>query len=303
MIREIIHIDEEKCNGCGLCIPNCPEGALQVIDGKARLLSDLFCDGLGACIGYCPEGAITVEKREAEPYDERKVMQNIVRQGEATIAAHLRHLEEHGETELADEARAFLEEQGMAVPAATEDHKASAESDARPVEISFGCPGSRFRALRSAETANKTGPEDEADSLRDAPVVRSELTQWPVQLHLIPAGAPWLKDRDFVLCADCVGYAVGDFHNRYLKGKALAIACPKLDSGLDVYLQKLTAIIENTGVRSIEVLMMQVPCCGGLLKLVQQAAAEANAAAKKRIPIRYRVISIEGEVLESVDLQ
>ena len=172
MIREIIHIDEEKCNGCGLCIPNCPEGALQVIDGKARLVSDLFCDGLGACIGYCPEGAITVEKREAEPYDERRVMQNVVRQGEATIAAHLRHLEEHGETGLADEARAFLEEQGVAVPAGAAVHDVDTRHDAaadraaengtgeHPPHTAFGCPGSRFRALRSTETADKTGFED-----------------------------------------------------------------------------------------------------------------------------------------------
>jgi ferredoxin len=283
MIREIITIDEEKCTGCGLCIPNCPEGALQVIDGKARLISDLFCDGLGACIGHCPEGAITVEKREAEPYDERRVMANIVKQGEGTIAAHLNHLEEHGETELLATARAYLEKKGIA-------HAAAAEADAPAEPEHTGCPGSRFREIpRTAAGGNGD---------QDGPARPSELSQWPVQLHLIPAAAPWLKGRDLLLCADCVGYAVGDFHRQHLRGKALTIACPKLDSGQDVYLEKLTSIIDNSGVKSIEVLIMQVPCCRGLLQLVQQAAA----AAENSVPIRYSVISIEGEVLQTADV-
>ncbi len=281
MVREIITIDEEKCNGCGLCIPNCPEGALQVIDGKARLVNDLFCDGLGACIGHCPEGAITVEKREAEPYDERRVMANIVTQGENTILAHLKHLEAHGEMELLATAKEFLEEEGIVLGAPA------------PVKGGHaGCPGSRFREIpREAQNAGDDGDQD-------SPARPSELSQWPVQLHLIPAGAPWLKDKDLLISADCVGYAVGDFHRKHLKGKTLAIACPKLDSGQDVYLEKLTNIIENGGVKSIEVLIMQVPCCGGLLRLVQQAAAGAG----RKVPTRYSIVSIEGEILETVDL-
>jgi ferredoxin len=281
MVREIINIDEEKCNGCGLCIPNCPEGALQVIDGKARLVSDLFCDGLGACIGHCPEGAIVVEKREAEPYDERKVMANIVTQGEATIRAHLEHLEEHGENELLAIAKAFLEENGISVGAAP-----SAAASAA-IHAHAGCPGSRSREI------------ERDDNESTGPARPSELTQWPIQLHLVPTGAPWLKDRDLLVSADCVAYALGDFHKEHLKGKALAIACPKLDSGQDIYLEKLTAIIENSGVKSVEVLIMQVPCCRGLLHLVQQAAAGAT----REIPITYSIVGIEGEILETVELE
>lgn len=279
MIREIINIDEEKCNGCGLCIPNCPEGALQVIDGKARLISDLFCDGLGACIGHCPEGAIEVEKREAEPYDERRVMANIITHGENTIAAHLKHLESHGETELLATARAVLKEEGIVL------------DEPAPVETGHaGCPGSLSREIRLDEQ-----PADANGNDQPRP---SELTQWPVQLHLIPASAPWLRERDLLISADCVAYTVGDFHKQHLKGKALTIACPKLDSGQDVYQEKLTSIIENSGVKSLEVLIMQVPCCGGLLRLVQQAAANAQ----REVPIKYSVVSIEGEILETADL-
>lgn len=278
MVREIINIDEEKCNGCGLCIPNCPEGALQVIDGKARLISDLFCDGLGACIGHCPEGAIVVEKREAEPYDERRVMANIITHGENTIAAHLKHLEEHGETDLLATAEAVLEEEGIVLQVG--EPEACGQG---------GCPGSRFLEIqREASEAGSNGDQD-------GPARPSELTQWPVQLHLVPAGAPWLKDRDLLISADCVAYTVGDFHKQHLKGKALAIACPKLDSGQDVYLEKLTSIIDNSGVNSIEVLIMQVPCCGGLLRLVQQAAV----GAEREVPIRYSVVSVEGKILET----
>ncbi len=278
MIREIITIDEDKCNGCGLCIPNCPEGALQIIDGKARLVSDLFCDGLGACLGHCPEGAIEVVKREAEPYDERRVMANVVKQGENTIKAHLKHLEDHGEKEFLSIAKAYLEEHGI-----LSDEKKPEPAPA----VHAGCPGSRFQEIEREESVDTSGASRP-----------SELKQWPVQLHLVPASAPWFEGKDLLLTADCAGYALGDFHRDHLKGKALAIACPKLDSGQDVYLEKLTAIIENGGLNSVEVLMMQVPCCRGLLNLVQQAAERANTT----IPIRYSVVSIEGEILQTAEL-
>ncbi len=277
MIREIITIDESKCNGCGQCIPNCPEGALQIIDGKARLISDLSCDGLGACIGHCPEGAMEVEKREAEAYDERKVMANIITHGENTIKAHLKHLEDHGETDLLAIAKLVLSEQGIEI---TEDVPSP--------EIHGGCPGSRFREV---DNSQKESAEDGASR-------PSELGQWPVQLHLIPPTAPAFRGKDLLLSADCVGYAVGDFHRDHLKGKALAIACPKLDSGQDVYLEKLVTMIEKAGLNSIEVLMMQVPCCRGLLAIVQQAAERAS----NKIPIRYSIVSVEGEILQTADV-
>lgn len=290
MKRKIIHIDAELCNGCGNCIPNCPEGALQMIDGKARLVSDLFCDGLGACIGECPVGAITVEEREAAPYDERKVMENIVLAGDNTIRAHLRHLEAHGETGFLREARAYLRERGIRV----EEQAPAAEAPA----AACGCPGSHARELRSrTHELPHEHPRESVDGA-GGPAAFSELAHWPVQLHLIPPGGPAFRQADVLLCADCVAYAVGDFHRRFLAGRSLAIACPKLDAHQDVYLDKLTALIDFSGIRSLKVLTMEVPCCRGLLQL----AAQAAGAAKRKIPVRWVEVSVQGEVLREQEL-
>lgn len=193
MLRKIIQIDEEKCNGCGKCIPNCQEGALRIIDGKARLISDQFCDGLGACLGYCPEGAIEIIEREAEPL-----------------------------------------------------------------------------------------------------TVFSELKQWPVQLHLLNPQASYFRNADVILAADCVAFAMGNFHAHYLKGKSLAIACPKLDSNKESYVEKLGSMIAESKINSLTVIMMEVPCCGGLLQLAKMSRDKA----KRNIPIKKVFISVQGEVLE-----
>lgn len=273
MKRNIIQIDEEKCTGCGQCIPNCPEGALEVIDGKVRLVSDLFCDGLGACLGHCPEGAITVVERESEPYDERKVMENIVKQGENVIKAHLEHLEGHGEEGLLREALEFLKERGIRV------------DTNKPKEFS-GCPGSRSLSFG--------GQREGAAEAAEAAEARSELTHWPVQLHLVSPMAPHYKGKDVVLSADCVSYALGDFHSRYLKGKSLAIACPKLDEGQEVYLEKLVALMDGAGINTLSVLTMEVPCCRGLLNL----AREAQQRAERKVPVKSVVVSVDGKVIE-----
>lgn len=272
MKREIITIDEEKCTGCELCIPNCPEGAIQIIDGKARLISDLFCDGLGACIGHCPEGAITIEKREAEPYDEKKVMENIIKQGENVIRAHLKHLKDHGEQQYLDEAIEVLKEKNVEVPPVESEQ-----------QIHSGCPGAKAMTFSAAGESVETVGEER----------RSELTHWPVQLHLIPPMAPHFQGRDILLSADCVAYSVGDFHRDFLKGKAVTIACPKLDDGQDVYLDKLVALIDTSKINTLTVMTMEVPCCGGLVNLARQAAADAS----RKIPIKSIVISIQGEIL------
>jgi ferredoxin len=285
MKRKIIHIDAELCNGCGNCIPNCPEGALQMIDGKARLVSDLFCDGLGACIGECPLGAITIEEREAAPYDERQVMENIVKAGDNTIRAHLRHLESHGEAGFLQEARAYLRERGIAV---------AEEQPAEPAAC--GCAGSQPRELR--KPAHGQAGHDHGQGGPERAPVGSELAHWPVQLHLIPPNGPAFRQADVLLAADCVAYAFGDFHRRFLAGRSLAIACPKLDGNQDVYLDKLTALIDFAGIRSLTVLTMEVPCCRGLLQLAGQAAA----AAKRRIPIKWLEISVQGEILREQEL-
>ena len=294
MKRKIIHIDAELCNGCGNCIPNCPEGALQMIDGKARLISDLFCDGLGACIGECPVGAIKIEEREAEAYSERKVMENIVKAGDNTIRAHLHHLREHGETGFLEEARAYLRERGIAVEEKTPVAQAAA----------CGCPGSQARDLRKAVHAHAGEPTGHGQTGRmpaaaAAAPVGSELAHWPVQLHLIPPNGPAFREADVLLSADCVAYAYGDFHRRFLAGRSLAIACPKLDGQQDVYLDKLTALIDFAGIRSLTVLTMEVPCCRRLLQLARQAAA----GAKRKIPMQWVEMSVQGEVLQEQALE
>jgi Pyruvate/2-oxoacid:ferredoxin oxidoreductase delta subunit len=298
MKRKIIHIDAELCNGCGNCIPNCPEGALQMIDGKARLVSDLFCDGLGACIGECPLGAIAIEEREAAPYNERQVMENIVKAGDNTIRAHLQHLASHGETGYLEEARAYLREQGIAV---------AEQAPAEQAELPRGCPGSQARELRPHGHAHEHEPARErahghahehAHAHEGAAPLASELAHWPVQLHLIPPNGPAFRQADVLLSADCVAYAFGDFHRRFLAGRSLAIACPKLDGQQDVYLDKLTALIDFAGIRSLTVLTMEVPCCRGLLQLALQAAG----AAKRKIPVKWLEISVQGEILREQEL-
>lgn len=272
--RKIITIDQKKCNGCGECIPNCPEGAIQLIDGKARLISDIFCDGLGACLGHCPQGAISVEEREAEPYDERRVMKNIVKQGKNTIIAHLQHLKEHGETDYLNEALDYLQEHDIEV-----EFNTKTETDTFQPQ---GCPGSQSITIKQEDTS-RHNPQFQP----------SELRQWPVQMHLISPDANYFKQSDLLLAADCVAVSIGDFHQRFLSGKTLAIACPKLDSNKDVYLQKLIKLIDEAKINTITVVTMQVPCCTGLLLLAKKAVEGAT----RKIPVKHIMVSIKGEIL------
>jgi len=275
--RKIIKIDEEKCNGCGACIPNCPEGALQVIDGKARLISDIFCDGLGACVGECPQGAMSTEEREAEPYDEKKTMENIVKCGENTIIAHLNHLKGHGETGYLNEALEFLEEKGIEVDL---DKKTCDEESKLPC----GCPGSKVMDFS----------EEKGSGVDESGTRVSQLRQWPVQLFLVPPNAPYFQGKDIILVADCVGYALGDFHKDYLKDKSIAIACPKLDSNIDMYVEKLTSLIDDAKINTLTVMTMEVPCCSGLLSIAKKAVDNAS----RKIPVKSIVVGIKGEILK-----
>ena len=264
--REIIKINKEKCDGCGLCIPNCPEGALQVIDNKARLISDLFCDGLGACIGHCPQGAIEIEEREAEPYEESKVMENIVKQGENTIKAHLEHLKEHGETDLLKEAEDFLKKNDIEVP--------DLESkDPLPC----GCPGTHVKEFKAE--SDVSGNTEQA----------SALTQWPVQMKLVPSHAPFLDNCHLLVAADCTAFAHPNFHSTLLHGKKLLIGCPKLDD-VEQYTEKLTETFKANNIKSVTVAIMEVPCCSGLYYAVEKAVEGSG----KNIPIIKEVISIDG---------
>ena len=297
MKRDILKIDEELCNGCGQCVPNCHEGALQVIDGKVRLVSELMCDGLGACIGHCPEDAITIETREAEPYDESKVMELMKDKGMNTVIAHLKHLKEHGETGFLQEGVSFLKVHKNDLNFKVEDvlnevHNDGKSSNPQHAPLiptmhgheSGGCPGSKPMVIERPDR-NQSIP------LTDQP---SELRQWPVQMHLVNPNAPYFRNSDLLMAADCVAFSMGNFHNNFLKGKSLVIACPKLDHGSDIYIEKLTVLIDTAKVNTITVMMMEVPCCGGLLQMVK--AALANAL--RKVPVKKIIIGISGQVLQ-----
>lgn len=241
-LRDVVKIDEEKCDGCGQCANACAEGAIQIIDGKARLVSDSYCDGLGACLGECPQGAITIEKREAAEFDEEAVKEHLA--GQPAPGA-------------------------PAAPAA--------------------CPGSTPRELERCQLVDLEGEPETAASA-------SMLGNWPVQLKLVPAEAPYFKDADLLLAADCVPFAFADFHRRFLAGKVLLIGCPKLDSA-DFYLRKLTEIFERNDIRSVEVVYMEVPCCFGLVHLVHQALKNSG----KEIPLKLLKVGIRGDLVETVE--
>ena len=303
MNRTIVKIDERKCTGCGLCIPNCHEGALQIIDGKARLISDLFCDGLGACLGHCPEDAITLEEREAEPYDEEKVMEIIVTQGRNTVLAHLQHLKEHKETDFLRQAIEFLKKNNIDMsPEDTPIKKAMlntafdnplphASSNSDSSGCGGGCPGSR--TLDFNIDINKLEASVITGSDSPTTLVPSELKQWPIQLHLVNPAASYFRNADVVLSADCVAYSMGNFHSYFLKGKSLAIACPKLDTNKEVYIEKLTKMITESNINTLTVVIMEVPCCGGLMGMAQMALQHSS----RKIPVKQVMISIQGEII------
>ena len=289
MIREIVKIDEELCDGCGDCIPNCVEGALQIIDGKARLISELMCYGLGACLGHCPQDAITIEKREAEDYDEVVVITQMISSGKATVFAHLKHLQEHGETEFLQQALTYIRANREAMPfEISEVHELLHNENKNEVAGSGdcangGCPGSAPMAF-------------DAGGIKMAPPigqVPSALTQWPIQMHLINPVASYFYGADLLIAADCAGFAYGNFHEDYMKGRKMVIACPKLDQGQDIYIQKLVRLIDEARVNTITTVIMEVPCCGGLSQMVKMATQMAS----RKVPIKEVIISIRGEVL------
>ncbi len=249
-------------------MPNCPEGAIQIIDQKARLISDLFCDGLGACIGFCPQGAITIEERQAEEYDEKKVMANIVKQGKNVIKAHLEHLKSHQQDKFLHQALAYLKEQKIEIP----QHG------------SCGCPGAQVMDFRKKE------PKQEV--MKDAVIEQSELRQWPIQIMLVPVSAPYLNQADLLIAADCVPFAYANFHHDLLKDKILLVGCPKLDD-LEIYQEKFSQILKCNQIHSIVYAHMEVPCCFGLVEIIKKAISQSG----KDVPFKEAIISIQGERL------
>ncbi len=271
MKRNIITIDEDKCDGCGACIPDCPEGALQVIDGKARLISDLFCDGLGACMKVCPKDAMYIEEREAEPYDEYKVMENIIKGGKNVIVAHLKHLKEHGENKLFKQAVDALKKANIEVPQ-IED------------KLPCGCPGTMQKDLR----ATKTHSPNEF-----VPQMTSELSNWPIQLKLMNPNASYLHKSDLVIAADCTAFSYPNFHSKFLKDKVLMMLCPKLDTDVNMYVEKLADIFQNQEIQSVTIVHMEVPCCSGVEVIVKKALEQAG----KYVIVKDYTISISGEII------
>jgi len=297
MKRDILKINEDLCTGCGLCVPNCHEGALQVIDDKVRLISEIMCDGLGACIGHCPEDAITIEKREAEPYSETQVMERMVSKGKNTVIAHLKHLKDHGETGFLKEGVSYLNEFCNDLGFNLDEVLSEVHNHGKTVATELntqvhthnhqggGCPGSIAMVIeKPGQSVNQTNVADQP----------SELRQWPVQMHLINPDASYFQGADLLLAADCVAFSMGNFHSKHLKGKSLAIACPKLDHGTEVYVEKLTAMIDVAKINTITVMMMEVPCCGGLLQMVRTALDNAT----RKVPVMKIIAGINGEILQ-----
>lgn len=285
MERTVIKINEALCNGCGQCVRGCHEGALQLVNGKAVMVSDLYCDGLGACIGECPTGAITLEKREASPYDEIAVMERLAPKGEAVILAHLRHLKEHGEERWLQQGIEYIREHGLSVDLSQLTEPAACCTHTMSAPAAGGCPGSAARTIPHPGNGF---------TLAGAPQPTSELSHFPVQFHLLNPHAPFLKGSDLLLAADCTAFACGNFHAQFLRGHTLAIACPKLDSNLPRYVEKLTAMIDEAELHTLTVVIMEVPCCRGLL----QVAVRAREAAQRHIPIEKIVVSVSGKIIE-----
>lgn len=286
MKRTVIKINEELCNGCGACVTGCHEGALQLIGGKAVMISDLYCDGLGACIGECPVGAINFEEREAEPYNEEAVIERMIPKGEKVILAHLNHLKEHGELGLLQQGLDCLRKNNLEINFPTEKRKTS---DDKEKSLACGCPGSMMQEIKrpAKSTFNGVSPVTTTNISQ-----ASELRQFPVQLHLLNPHAGFLQGADLLLAADCTAFAYGDFHRRFLKGKSLAIACPKLDSNIQNYIDKLIEIVDVAMIDTLTVLIMEVPCCNGLVRIVQMAREQA----KRNVPMKVVVISVQGEI-------
>ncbi len=233
MKRSIVSIDEEKCNGCGLCIPNCAEGAIKLINGKAKLVDERFCDGLGACLGHCPQDAITVIEREAPQFDEDAVKKHLSK----PVMQHMPH-------------------------------------------GPHACPGSMAMDFRSTKRTSAAGARQS-----------SELRQWPVQLTLVSPEAPYFKDAELLVAADCVPFAYPNFHSDFLAGKSLIIGCPKLDDA-GFYVDKLTELLKKNNIKGITLVNMEVPCCFGLQSIVEEAMVRAG----KVLPIKQTVVTIRGEI-------
>jgi len=259
MKRKIIQIDEALCNGCGECVTACAEGALQIIDGKARLVKEQYCDGFGDCIGECPTGALTIEEREADAFD---------------IQATKQHLYSEG---------------GLDAVNRFETAQKVHEVEETPPPRAGGCPGTRMR--EAVASAPQSTPVASSGALPPQ-AIPSELRQWPVQLHLVQPGAPFFKNKELVVVSTCAPVASADVHWRFIRGRSQVVACPKLDR-TEGYVQKLAQILSEPSIPKVIILRMEVPCCGGLTQIVQAAAAQSG---RRDLVVDEVTVGLNGDI-------
>ncbi len=261
MKRKIIKIDDGKCNGCGLCITNCDEQAIEIIEDKARLIDDTMCDGLGICIDSCPEKALELEEREAEPFDERKSLEKLVQKETLYMEDYLHKLSATGDSEMHKEYNNLLRQ--------LKD------------EPALPAPADGGSAMPFAVNASRKNFE------------QSKFPNWPVQLHLINPAADSLRGQDVILAGDCVAYALADFHDRFLKGKKLAIACARIDRDSELYTEELRSMVDDAKINTLTAIIMETPCCRGLLRIAEEALQKAS----RKVPLKAIIISTSGEVI------
>jgi len=278
VVRKIIQIDEELCTGCGNCIVDCAEAALEIIDGKAKVVNDLFCDGLGACIQGCPTGALEIIEREAAEFNEEAVekrLESLKSKEEAELEQVKQIVAEHSHQCGCQSSQTMVFEEQNDLEQVKE---IKAENSHQ-----CGCPSSQTMVLDEPTVQNEATGK-----------ITSTLRQWPVQMHLINPNAPYYQGADVLISADCVGFSYGDFHRDFLKSKSIAIACPKLDQGKEVYIEKIKTLIDSAKINTLTVVIMEVPCCSGLLALAQEGAKRAS----RKVPIKYVVIGVQGDILK-----
>ena len=271
VVRKIIKIDEELCTGCGNCIVDCAEAALEIIDGKAKVVNDLFCDGLGACISGCPEGALEIIEREAAEFNEE------------AVEKRLESLKTKEEVELEQVKQIVAEHSHQCGCQSMDFEEPTVQKEVKQAEPhQCGCPSSQTMVFDEPEVKTENTGK-----------ISSTLRQWPVQMHLINPNAPYYQGADVLISADCVAYSYGDFHRDFLSSKSIAIACPKLDQGKEVYIEKIKTLIDGAKVNTLTVAIMEVPCCSGLLSLVQEGAKRAT----RKVPMKEIVINVKGKIL------
>lgn len=258
MKRKIIKIDDNKCNGCGLCITNCDENALEIIEGKARLIDETMCDGLGICIDSCPEKALLLEEREAEPFDERKSLEKLVQKESLYMEDYLYKLSTSGDSDIHKEYGNLLK-----------------QIKEEPV-----WPPSTRNVIPAADNASTVTAQ------------HLQLPNWPVQLHLINPAADLFKGQDLILVGDCVAYALANFHDRFLKGKKLVVACARLDRDSELYVEELRLMVDEAKINTLTAIIMETPCCRGLLRIAEEALKKAG----RKVPLKAIIISTSGEV-------